>query len=98
MATDNLSTLPVDDNPMSPIENHIKILFENNKEDVGSITSEISDSLLAGILFVALSMDKPLEFMDNLVPSKLPVIKYCVRLMVFAIVFFIIKNLAFAKK
>lgn len=99
--SDLIKTLPVDDNPVTV--NEMKIvdnLFQAQKKNLKSIFFNLKDIILAGIIFVLIS----LPFVDNILGGFLNFVKnssvmmILAKAVVFMVVLFIAQNFILAKK
>lgn len=98
---DNINKLPTDQNVPNQEELHtINTVFKENKKGIKRMFGDMKDAILAGILFGIMSIPQ----VDNLIKSLISsannswIILIGIKIILFIIIFYVIKNFAFAKK
>ena len=99
---DSLRNLPVDNNQLSQNEKHSfnKIYPETKTGDdaFNAISSEIKDTLIAGLLFIGLSLPITNKCVDKIMGDGTSSVgKLAVKAIVFMAIFYIVKNLPYMK-
>ena len=98
---DNISTLPIDDTP--PIQDELKILdtlFKENHSSFYLFFESIKEVILAGLLFILLSIPQVDEYIFSFFPSSKTSKTHLllVKTIIFMGLFFVLKNLYLIKK
>jgi len=99
--SDNIDTLPTDQN--MPSHNEIQIverLFKQKHTTVQKILGGTKDVLVVGVLFVLFSLPQFDELVKRFFPSveKSQYIFIFVKAVLFAVVYFVVKNLYLVRK
>jgi uncharacterized integral membrane protein len=98
---DPIIQLPTDN--IQPNQQEIKIvnsLFQKHGNDIETIVNELKDSIIAGLLFIVLSLPQVDQIIKSFFPSlnESPIILTLVKAVIFIILFYFIKNYALSKK
>ena len=99
--TDSISSLPVDNNP--PVPDEIKILdtlFKENQNSFYLFFEGVKEVILAGLLFVLLSIPQTNEYIIRIFPfsQTSPINLLLVKTFLFMGLFFVLKNLYLIRK
>lgn len=98
---DHIDNLPTDKNPPSDIEVQlIESLFKEKTEGINRLLSSTKDILIAGILFIVLSFKNVDDLVMKFFPSSTnsQYILLGIKVIIFMIVLFVIKNLYLVQK
>jgi hypothetical protein len=98
---DPIIQLPTDN--IQPNQQEIKIvnsLFQKHGNDIETIVNELKDSIIAGLLFIVLSLPQVDQIIKSFFPSlnESPIILTLVKALIFIILFYFIKNYSLSKK
>lgn len=93
---DSLQMLPVDETPPTPVEATIlNRIFAEDKKNGNRLRNEARDVAMLIVLFIVISCDPFKNMLSNLIPivKKSAYIDIAVRAVIFAIVYYMFKNL-----
>ena len=78
----------------------VNSLFQKHGNDIETIVSELKDSIIAGLIFIVLSLPQVDQLIKSFFPSisESPIILTVVKAIIFIILFYFIKNYALSKK
>lgn len=94
---DEVQTLPVDANPISENDKKILSTFFSSPQS-SKVIAEFKDALLGVLIFAVLSLPETDKIISNLVTYKSPYIIILIKSCVFAIIFYLAKNISISKK
>lgn len=100
MYADLIENLPTDKNTISQTEADIVNTLFKKKAMIDIVLSSSKEVLLAGILFVVISVPQIDEFVKKFIPiaNNSQYILLFLKSLIFMILFFVIKNLYLARK
>ena len=97
---DPIIQLPTDN--IQPNQEELTIvnsLFKKHSNIIETVANEMKDSIIAGILFIVLSLPQVDEFIKSLLTftNNSPIILTIVKALIFIVLFYFIKNYALSK-
>ena len=98
---DLVDSLPVDRTPLRGDEVQVvNMLFNKNKKETGKIVGEMKEALFGGVLFAILSLPQIDSLIKSLVTvaNTSPIFLLGIKALLFAAVFYFVKNLYLVKK
>jgi hypothetical protein len=94
---DDIKNLPTDNIPVSESDSQLVSQFFTTKNGI-KVLSELTDVLLAGILFVILSLPQVSDLITKFVTYKSPYVVLGIKVLVFMVTFYVLKNTGVLKK
>jgi len=77
----------------------VNTIFKKHSNTISTVVNEMKDSIIAGIIFIILSLPQVDEFIKSLVTftNNSPILLTLVKALIFIILFYFIKNYALSK-
>ena len=97
---DSIETLPIDNNPVNHDEIKMVDTLFKHKNNISNVVTELKDSIAAGILFGLFLTPYPDKALNFLIPitKNSQIIMFIVKILLFVILLYVIKNFALAKR
>jgi hypothetical protein len=99
--SDRIDSLPVDQSPPSHAEiSVVNTLFKQNKGLLDTVLLDAKDVVFMGILFAVISLPVTGGFIERFFPSTVesPYMMILVRVVLFMILYYILKNIYLVRK
>jgi hypothetical protein len=97
---DPIAQLPTDNSKPNHDElTVVNTLFKNHKNTIETVANEMKDSVIAGILFIILSLPQVDDFIKSLLTftNNSPILLTLIKALIFVLLFYLIKNYALSK-